>query len=108
MSGTMEPRRYALAYCSGGLLGLITSEQPVEITYRDNERGVAWTGVQVTGGTIAGVGGDTGKTFTVAPGTPWSSRTPRAIAQLSEDDGRSLAASLASMLAPTRVVRGRP
>lgn len=79
--------KYALAYCSGGLLGLITSDTPEEITYNDGNKGRAWTGLQVCGGWIEGGGGDVGKSFYCAPGALWSSRTPRIIALLNPADG---------------------
>lgn len=82
--------KFALAYCSGGLLGLITSDAPMEITYPDGNKGVAWTGLQVCGGWIDGRGGHMGERFYRAPGTPWSSRTPRIIAQLEKQDGVEL------------------
>lgn len=89
--------KYALAYCSGGLLGLITSEVPLDIQYNDGNWGRAWVGLQVTGGTIAGRGGDTGKTFRRYPGTPWSSSKPRIIAQLSPLEGEELELQLKAL-----------
>jgi hypothetical protein len=97
--------KYALAYCSGGLLGLITSDAPKEITYNDGNKGTAWTGLQVTGGWIAGVGGDIGKRFFRAPGMPWSSRTPRIIARLDSAEGATLEEQLKT-LAPALVAEG--
>jgi hypothetical protein len=91
--------KYALAYCSGGLLGLITSDAPKSITYNDGNKGMAWTGLQVCGGWIAGRGGDVGKKFFRAPGMPWSSRTPRIIARLDTVDGETLEEQL-KCLAP--------
>lgn len=89
--------KYALAYCSGGLLGLITSDEPKEITYNDGNKGTAWTGLQVTGGWIAGVGGDAGKRFFRAPGMAWSSRTPRVIALLEVVEGAALEEQLKTL-----------
>jgi hypothetical protein len=91
--------KYALAYCSGGLLGLITSDTQQDITYNDGNKGTAWTGLQVTGGWIAGRGGDIGKRFFRAPGMAWSSRTPRIIAQLDGVEGAALEEQL-KVLAP--------
>jgi hypothetical protein len=91
--------KYALAYCSGGLLGLITSDTQQDITYNDGNKGTAWLGLQVSGGWIEGRGGDKGKRFFRAPGMPWSSRTPRIIAQLDGADGAVLEEQL-KCLAP--------
>jgi hypothetical protein len=89
--------KYALAYCSGGLLGLITSGAPKTITYADGNTGISWTGLQVCGGSIAGRGGHAGQTFTRTPGTPWSSSRPEIIAQLSEEEGARLESHLRSL-----------
>lgn len=82
--------KYALAYCTSGLLGLITSDAPNSVTYNDGAKGTAWTGLQVTGGWIAGRGGDTGTKKFCTPGMPWSSRTPRIIARLNAEEGGAL------------------
>jgi hypothetical protein len=66
----MTPKRGALAYCSMKTLGLITSDAPLEITYRDGQKGIAWTGVHLSS--------------VIAPiGSPWSSRTPEVISYVS-------------------------
>lgn len=62
--------------CSLGRLGLITCDEPQEITYHDGNKGVAWTGIQLTEGEVNGRGGDEGKVFHQKIGDPWSSRTP--------------------------------
>ncbi len=72
----MMPRRGAIAFCSLGRLGLITVDAPQEIHYHDGNVGIAWTGVQLTDGTISGVGKDKGKTIYQVIGDGWSSRTP--------------------------------
>lgn len=70
----LPPCRGAIALCSLGLVGRITSDAPHEITYADGKTGVAWTGVQVTAATF--VSPFTGETVRVRAGDPWSSRTP--------------------------------
>jgi hypothetical protein len=62
----MKPQRGAVAVC--GLnhgAGLITSEQPEEVTYPDGNKGVAWTGIWIDPIEKAG--------------DPWSSRNPKVI-----------------------------
>ena len=81
---TMEPRRGAIAICSAGKTGLITCDEPQEVKYNDGNKGVAWIGIQLTNGTIAGRGGDDGKTFEVKVGEPWSSRTPNVIGYIDD------------------------
>lgn len=82
--------KYALAYCTAGMLGLITSDAPSETTYADGEKGQAWTGLQVTGGWQAQRGHEIGQRVFKTPGMPWSSRTPRIIARLNEEEGGAL------------------
>ena len=44
----MKPRRGALALCSMGKLGLITSDAPEPVTYPDGNTGEAWLGIQLS------------------------------------------------------------
>lgn len=53
-----------LAVCSRGILGLITSDGPIEVTYPDGTTGVAWTGIRLSGPDVGG---------------QWSSRRPRVV-----------------------------
>jgi hypothetical protein len=78
----LEPRRGAIALCTRGALGLITCDEAQEVTYNDGNKGVSWTGIQLTNTTIQGMGKDEGKTFDVKIGSPWSSRTPKVIAYI--------------------------
>jgi len=65
----MKPERGSLAICSLGCLGLITADEPQEITYPDGNKGVAYVGIHLSD--------------KVAPvGSPWSSRNPRVIGKL--------------------------
>lgn len=60
----LTPRKGAIAICSLGSIGLITSDEPQEVTYADGNKAVAWTGIHLTD--------------KIAPiGSPWSSREPR-------------------------------
>src|SRR5687767_11863070 len=67
----MEPRRGSLAYCSVGLLGLITSDRAELIEYPDGNKAYAWTGIQLT-------------SSREAIGTSWSSRTPRVVGHIDD------------------------
>lgn len=62
----MPPRKHALAYCSKGRLGIITSDEPEHVDYPDGTKGWAWTG------------------YHVHNKAPWSSRNPRVIAYLED------------------------
>ena len=62
----LKPRRGAIARCSLGTLGLITSDGPVPVKYSDGSTGMAWVGSHLTDDLQS-----TGKT--------WSSRHPRVI-----------------------------
>lgn len=53
-----------IAMCSLGTLGLITHDDPQEVTYGDGHKGFAYVGIHLTD--------------KVAPvGSPWSSRSPK-------------------------------
>ena len=58
----------AIAICSRGRKGLITSDGPVEVTYEDGSKGMAWTGVHLGPAVL---------------GQPWSSRNPTVLQQTS-------------------------
>ena len=58
-----------LAICSRGILGLITSDGVKEITYPDGTKGMAYTGIKLSGPDI---------------GEPWLSRTPNVVAFVEE------------------------
>ncbi|MFA5723970.1 MAG: hypothetical protein WC979_06950 [Candidatus Pacearchaeota archaeon] len=78
------PRKGSIAYCSLGRLGLITSDGPQEITYNDGNKGKAWLGIQLTEGTVKGVGGDAGKEFIQIIGSGWSSRNPLVVGHIDQ------------------------
>jgi hypothetical protein len=62
-------------------LGLITSYTPEEVTYRDGNKGMAWTGIHLTN--------KVGKL-----GAPWSSKSPRVVGRMKEYAARELANTL--------------
>lgn len=63
-----EPKRGDIAKCSRGMFGLITCDEPQPVNYGDGNKGVAWTGIHLTGDI----------------GAPWSSRTPKVVSHISE------------------------
>lgn len=65
----MEIRKGTLALCGLGCLGLITEDQPKEITYGDGNKGVAYVGIHLTD-KITKVG------------SPWSSRKPKVVGHI--------------------------
>lgn len=72
----------ALAFCGLGALGLITSDSPTPVNYRDGSTGLAWTGIHLT--------------RKIAPiGSAWSSRDPRVVSYKNYNQGDYL-------LEPTR------
>jgi hypothetical protein len=79
----LVPRKGALALCRIGLLGVITSDAPVEVTYADGKKGLAWTGEQIAHRTF--ISPYTSQTITVKPGDPWSSRRPIVIGYTSKE-----------------------
>ena len=67
----MEACKGALAICSLGTLGLITSDDLVKVVYDDGNEGKAWTGIHLTD--------------KIAPiGNPWSSRNPRIVGHIND------------------------
>lgn len=68
----MEPKKGAIAICGIGCLGLITSEAPEAVKYKDGNIGVAWTGIHLTD-------------KVVPAGSPWSSRNPKIVVESVED-----------------------
>lgn len=83
-----DAHKGAIAFCSRGELGLITSETPVEVTYKLGEicygmhlavgdgchavpcdcvKGIAWVGIHMSPEKM---------------GQPWSSRRPRVVGQI--------------------------
>ena len=80
----LMPRRGAIAFCSLGRLGLITSDGPQEIHYHDGNVGFAWTGIPLTNGTVTGVGKDKGQIIEQNIGDGWSSRTPMVVGYIED------------------------
>lgn len=86
MDDFFTPHRGAFAFCSRGELGLITSEAPVEVTYKvcDSEQHTSFTdGCRCEKG-FAWVG------FHLSPvkfGEPWSSRAPRVVGEIAYTSG---------------------
>lgn len=82
----LPPRKYAIAVCSSGFVGLILSDAPEPVVYDDHTEGVAWTGIHITHSTHPVGFGDTTHNKTVRPGDPWSSRAPRVVGYLQDMD----------------------
>jgi hypothetical protein len=65
----LEPERGAIAVCSAGSLGLITVDEPQQVTYSDGTSADAWVGIHLT---------DELRTI----GDGWSSRDPKVIGHI--------------------------
>ncbi len=57
------------ALCGQDILGLITSDGVEEVTYSDGTKGMAYTGIKLSGPNV---------------GEPWSSRSPRIVGFVEE------------------------
>jgi len=67
----MEIKKGTIAICGIGAIGLITEDEPREVTYRDGNKQVAYVGIHLTD--------------KVAPiGSPWSSKHPTPIIGINE------------------------
>lgn len=64
------PKKYDIAKCSRGLLGIITCDSPQDVMYPDGTEGKAWTGRHITGENWGHFG------------DPWSSRDPEIVGNL--------------------------
>lgn len=80
----MEPCKGAIAFCSLGKLGLITSEEPIEVIYGDGNKGISWVGIQLTDGVVSGIKNDAGKTFPIKVGDKWTSKNPIVVGHVSD------------------------
>jgi len=56
-----------LALCSRGCLGIITADEPQEVAYMDDIRGIGYVGIHLRDSEFA------------KAGDPWSSRTPKVL-----------------------------
>jgi len=72
-------RKGALAICSKGRIGLITSRSPVAIEYADGNKGFAWTGIHLTDAVVGD--GKAGEPF-------WSSRDPKIVGHVDDLTGK--------------------
>lgn len=67
----MNIKKGTLAICGIGCLGLITEDEPKEITYPDGNKGTAYVGIHLTD-----------KVSKV--GSPWSSRNPKVVGHIND------------------------
>ena len=73
----MEPCKGAIAFCSVGRLGLITSEKPEPFTFSNGDTVVTWQGIQLT----EGLGGKN-KDYPQKVGDFWCSQNPKVVGHL--------------------------
>lgn len=78
----LEVKRFAIALCSRGVWGVITSESPKEIEFKDGSKSLCHTGFACRGTVIAGWGVNEGKTIIKRQGDSWASRAPHVIGYL--------------------------
>lgn len=76
-----EPRKYSVALCSLGVVGLITSDSKEKVIYNDGS-GLSWIGVVLEDISI----NDIGKTIHVKKFDKWSSKYPKVLFQMNESD----------------------
>jgi len=63
----VEPKKGAIAKCKWGTIGVIASDGPVEVTYSNGDRGLAWIGFHLQEHDMIKIG------------DPWSSRHPEVL-----------------------------
>ena len=68
-----KAKRGDIAICGIGCLGLITSDSPQSVIYKDGNRGMAYIGIHLTG-------------KVVPVGSEWSSRNPVVIGHIDNID----------------------
>lgn len=67
----VEPKKGAIAKCGLGTIGVIASDGPVEVTYPDGKKGIAWTGFHLQEQVI--------NNRMIKIGDPWSSKNPEVL-----------------------------
>jgi hypothetical protein len=75
----MFPCKGAIAFCSVGRLGLITSDEPEVFTFFDGTTDKVWKGIQLT----EGMGGKN-KDYPQKPGDLWCSRNPIVVGHIKD------------------------
>lgn len=70
----MEIRRGAVAKCSVGRIGLITSDQPEKMVFFNGDEAMVWKGVQLTNGL-----GGKNKDYPQKVGDFWCSKNPEVL-----------------------------
>lgn len=66
-----KPRKGSLAFCGLNALGLITEDEPKEVSYPDGNKGYAYVGIHLTD--------------KIAPiGSPWTSRHPKTVGHIDD------------------------
>lgn len=78
----LEAKQFAIALCSVGVWGIITSEKPEELTFKDGSKSVCHTGFTCRDTVVAGFGMYEGKTFIKKKGDSWASKKPQVVAYL--------------------------
>lgn len=78
----MKTKTYKIAFCSIGVLGVVTSNQKKEVVYADGNRGKAYIGYCIHDTIIEGIKGDEGKLFSLKKGSLWSSKNPKVITEV--------------------------
>ena len=79
---SLEPRAGAIALCGRGFLGLITSQRPVSVTYRDGTEAPTWGGFHLQHQQLSSAAGVVYRTVEV--GDSWSSRNPVVLGYLED------------------------
>lgn len=86
----MNKQKCKVAFCSIGVLGIITSNGLNEVTYADGNKGEAYTGFVIHDTVIEGIKGDSGKLIFVKTGDQWTSKNPNIIGEVEIDLDSSL------------------
>lgn len=76
--------QFPIAFCSIGVLGVITSNEKQKVTYADGNTGEAYTGFVIHDTIIQGIRGDAGKLISVKQGDLWCSKVPEIICHISD------------------------
>lgn len=84
---SLPVKKYALALCSKNVWGVVTCDEPKEITFGDGSISVCHTGIACRGTIIAGWGNMEGTTVIKKEGDLWASRNPHVVAHLGDMEG---------------------
>lgn len=82
-------KTYQIAFCSLGVVGLITSDGKEKVTYAGGNTSEAFTGFAIHDTAIKGIKQNEGKIISIRKGDLWCSKNPEIITTIKLEDSLS-------------------